>query len=374
MWWQEITKQIIVFLNFLRVELPAYILFLYAYLREKTVFLFGFLEGNKNRVVREILIKRGRRNRMFLHLVAMAVLTIGIVISPIISDANPFSKNKSQLLSLQAFSQGPSSLSSDDVFETRESEKPRDKIIIYTVEKGDTISSIAKKFAISEETVKWANNLTGDNIVVGDLLKILPVTGIAHKVERGDTVYSIAKKYSSNSQEIVDFPFNDFANPQTFSLVEGQILIVPGGIKPSEIPRFVRQTYVATGPVSITGAGFTWPIQGVITQFYSWFHKGIDIGTPFGAPIVAAQNGKVIEAYSGGWNYGYGIYLVVAGDNGYDTLYSHLSGLNVSVGDRVIAGQTVLGWVGMTGRTTGPHLHFEIKGAADYFNPLSFLR
>jgi murein DD-endopeptidase MepM/ murein hydrolase activator NlpD len=263
----------------------------------------------------------------------------------------------------------------DDVFETDVSSKPRDKIIDYTVQKGDTISSIAKRFGISEDTIRWANDLRTDNITVGDTLKILPVTGIAHKVEPGDTVYSIAKKYSANPQTIVDFPFNEFANPQVFSLVVGQIIIVPDGVKPQEAPRYARPRYIATGPVSVSVAGFTWPLQGTISQLFSWYHQGIDIAASYGAPIVAAQSGVVKEVHSGGWNWGYGVYVVVAGTNGYDTRYAHMSGVNVAVGQEVVAGKTIIGWVGLTGRTTGPHLHFEIfNPSGGFLNPLSLLR
>lgn len=303
----------------------------------------------------------------------MAVLSIGVVLSPLVSDSPFFSDGQNRLLS---FAQEPleGDLVSDEVFETQPSEKPRSETIVYTVEKGDTISSIAKKFGISTETIKWANNLRSDYLNIGDELKILPVSGIAHKVERGDTVYSIAKKYDTNPQEIVDFPFNDFANPQTFSLVQGQLLIVPNGVKPAERPTYVRQTYIATGPVAVTDAGFTWPLQGSLNQLYTWYHRGIDIGAPLGSAIVAAQSGTVSEVYNGGWNGGYGIHVIITGENGYSTLYAHMSGTNVASGDRVSAGKTVIGWVGLSGRTTGPHLHLEVRGASGSLNPRSFLR
>jgi murein DD-endopeptidase MepM/ murein hydrolase activator NlpD len=199
---------------------------------------------------------------------------------------------------------------------------------------------------------------------------------MAHKVERGDTVYTIAKKYSANAQAIVDYPFNDFANPQTFSLVEGQIIIVPDGVKPEEAPKYasIRREFVVTGPAVVTGEGFTWPIHGTFNQGYSWYHPGIDIGAPVGGAIVAAHSGTVAEVYPSGWNWGYGTHVIVQGDNGYRTLYAHMSGINVSPGQRVVAGSTVVGWVGMTGRTTGPHLHFEIRSPGGNVNPLSFLQ
>lgn len=360
--------------NFLKTELGCFYSFLRIYFKDKILIFSNTFEGNKNRIVKSILIKRGKRNRMFLHVSAMTILTLGVVISPFISDSNLLGQEKNAAIFAQGIATGESLLSPDDVFQTEASEKPRDKVISYTVQKGDTISTIAKKFGISADTIKWANNLKNDSITVGDTLDILPVTGIAHKVERGDTVYSLAKKYTSNAQAIVDFPFNDFANPQTFSLVEGQILIVPEGVRPEEKPRYVRQTFIAQGPVVVTGAGFTWPVRGTLNQYFSWYHKALDLGASSGTPVVAAQSGRISEAHSGGWNWGYGTNVVISGDNGYSTLYAHLSGINVSSGDSVVAGKTVIGWVGSTGRSTGPHLHFEIRSGGGFFNPLSFLQ
>lgn len=371
---QSFTKASSSFLHYFVLEVKEFITFMRAYLGAKTLFASHHFEKSKNSVVKSILLKRGRLNRMFLHVSAMVIFAIGVAISPFLSESNPFSATTTPSFA-QEFTPTQASLASDDVFETQESKKPRDKIIEYTVQNGDTLSTIGKRFGISEDSLKWENGLKNDSITVGDTLRILPVTGVAHKVARGDTVYSIAKKYDTNPQGIVDFPFNDFANPQTFSLVEGQILIVPDGIKPEEKPTtIVRRRYIASGPVEILGSGFTWPVQGPINQFFAWYHPALDIGSDSGTPIVTAQSGKVVGAFSSGWNGGYGTHVIIQGDNGYSTLYAHMSGLNVGLGDSVSAGSTVVGWVGMTGRTTGPHLHFEIRGAGGNMNPLSFLR
>lgn len=352
-------------------EFKQFLSFLNIYLKDKIIFLSTGFEDSKGNLVRNVLIKRGPRNRMFLHVSVMAVLTIGIIASPFISDANLFAPNANLSFAQNSDDQ---SITTVDVFNTQASEKPRDKIISYTVQNGDTISTIAKKFGISQETIKWENNLTSDNLTTGQELQILPVSGIAHKVARGDTVYSIAKKYSTNAQGIVDFPFNDFANPQTFSLVEGQMIIVPEGVKPEEAPRYVRPRFIATGPAVVTAGGFTWPIRGSINQSFAWYHQGIDIGSDVGAPIAAASNGTVSQVYTSGWNGGYGIHIFISGANGYTTLYAHMMGVNVSVGDSVTAGKSIIGWVGMTGRTTGPHLHFEVRGGAGFLNPLGVLQ
>jgi len=301
----------------------------------------------------------------------MTILTFGVVFSPFITDTNLFGQNKN--LSF-AQTTNDTSITSVDVFNTQESQKPRDKIITYTVQNGDTLSTVAKKFGVSTDTIKWQNDLNSDTISVGDQLQILPVTGIAHKVARGETVYSIAKKYGIDAQNIVDFPFNDFANPQTFSLIEGEILIVPNGVPPQQAPTYVRQQYIATGPVNISAGGFTWPVHGIVTQEFSWYHQADDIAAPYGTPIVASSNGTVSEVFTSGYNGGYGTHVLIHGDNGYTTLYAHMSGVNVSLGQSVSAGKTVIGWIGLTGRTTGPHVHFEVRNGGNYYNPMSFLQ
>ena len=107
--------------------------------------------------------------------------------------------------------------------------KPRDKIITYTVERGDTLDLIARKFNISADTIKWANNLTTDDVEQGQTLKILPVTGIAHTVIKGETIQSLAALYHTDKQKIVDYPFNHFTNAENFILAEGEIVIIPDG-------------------------------------------------------------------------------------------------------------------------------------------------
>jgi len=347
--------------------------FLFSYLRKKVITASVVFESYKNSLVKLFTIKRGRYNRPFMHVAAMGVLGIGVIVSPFLADTYPLFEGQENNLQISSPSSKESIIVSSDVFQTIKSSRPRDKILDYTVERGDTLSTIAEKFDISTETLRWANDLPNDNITVGDSLRILPVTGIAYKVAKGDSVYSIAEKLDSDPQKIVDFPFNDFANPETFSLVEGQILIVPDGIKPAEQATFKRQVYIAQGPVSISGLGFTWPAHGIVSQFATWYHMAIDIATDYGAPVVAAHNGTVSGVNVGVWDSGYGTSVRV-GNGDVETLYAHLSGVSVSVGQQVNAGSTVLGWIGMTGRTTGPHVHFEVRKGGVLVNPLPYLQ
>ena len=355
---------------------PDFLRALVAYLKGKVISFSIVFENNKNILVKFFMIKRGRYSRPFLHFATMGVLTIGVIAAPFLASTYPvFSQNSSTSAKIQS----PTNTSiavGQDVFGTQISQKPRDKTITYTVQKGDTVSTIAQKFGISADTVRWANDLSDDTINVGDSLQILPVTGIEYKVQSGDTVYTIAKKLATDPQKIVDFPFNDFANPETFSLVTGQMLIVPDGIQPAAQPFIRPQVYIAQGPsaTSFSASGFTWPVHGVITQFASWYHMALDLAAPYGTPIVAAKSGTVVEANTGGWNYGYGNDVVIDHGGGYKSLYAHMEAVNVSPGQQVVGGSTVIGWIGLTGRTTGPHVHFEIRLNDVTINPLPFLQ
>jgi len=372
-------KRYLAFFTSVLVEFAKFCQFLFFYFRKKILAGWIVFEKNKNIIVKLFTIKRGRYNRPFLHLATMVVLGIGVVASPFLADTFPIFSSKAYNSLEISSDTSESIIVGENVFETKISKKPRDKIITYIVQKGDTISTIAEKFPtpdgpISVETMRWANNLTNDDLSIGDELKIPPVTGIVHKVSKGESVYAIAKKYDTDAQKIVDFPFNDFANPETFSLVEGQILIVPDGIKPALQPFIKRSVYIAQGPVSISSYGFTWPVRGIVSQFAAWYHMAIDITSPVGTPIVASHDGTVSGISSGTWDGGYGTSVWIDNGAGFESHYAHLGGINVGTGDRVAAGKTVIGWIGMTGRTTGPHVHFEISKNGALVNPLSYLQ
>ena len=357
-------------------EFKEFFAFYFSYNKKKVVNFSVWFEKNKNRLIKFFLMKRGRYNRPFLHIATMTVLGVGVLIAPFLADTYPIFNSKASALDLNDPSAQKQSVQVDeDVFGTKVSEKPRDKIITYTVEKGDTLGTIAQKFGVSEDTIEWANDLNDSNISIGDELKILPVSGIAHKVESGDTVYTIAKKYEANPQAIVDWDFNDFANPETFSLVVGQILVVPDGVKPSEVPSAPRRAVqFAQGPVPVASGGFTFPMRGGLMQYFSWFHPGIDIATSYGAPIYAAHSGTVTRVSVGTYDTGYGNNVWISKGDGVESHYAHLSTVNVSVGQRVVGGSTVIGAEGSTGRSTGPHLQFEIRVNGSLVNPLNYVQ
>lgn len=357
------------------IQFSQFTQFFSLYMKRKIVAFSIYFEKNKNILVRFFMMKRGRYNRPFLHLSAMALLSIGLAFSPIIAGTYPVFSQNSAVTQVEN-PQKQSIIVGDNVFSTSFSKKPRAEIITYTVQKGDTLSTIARKFGISVETIKWENDLSGEFITVGDELRILPVTGVAHKVTQGDTVYTIAKKYDTDAQKIVNFIFNDFANTETFSLIAGQILFVPDGIPPVEQPAYIRPRpiFIAQGPTSVSSAGFAWPLRGGISQFPVWYHMAVDIMSDVGAPIVAANSGTVGSVIAGTWDGGYGNNVYINAGNGYQSHYAHMGAIYVSPGQAVVAGKTVIGTVGLTGRTTGAHLHFEIIQNGVLVNPLGFLQ
>lgn len=358
------------------VETKEFFDFVFYYFKKKVVTSSVRFEKNKNQMVKFFLMKRGRYNRPFLHLTTMGVLGIGVTIAPFLADTYPIFASQQQNLNIAASSaEKQSVLVGEEVFQTEVSQKPRDKIITYRVERGDTLSTIAKKFAVSEDTITWANDLNGDELSIGDELKILPVSGISHKVAEGETIYTVAKKYNTEPQKIADFPFNEFAgNGETLALVTGQILIVPDGIKPSERPVIRQQVQIARGPIPVASGGYTYPIHGGISQYYSWYHPGLDITSPVGTPIYAAHSGTVTRVSLGTYDGGYGNNVWISNGNGIESHYAHMSTVNVSVGQRVVGGSTQVGAIGMTGRTTGPHVHFEMRSGGSYVNPLGYIQ
>jgi murein DD-endopeptidase MepM/ murein hydrolase activator NlpD len=210
-------------------------------------------------------------------------------------------------------------------------------------------------------------------------LRILPIDGVRHKVARGESIFTVAKKYGlseeAEAQKIVNYPFNEFLNDETFELATGQYVLVPDGVKPDEpvsrpVARATNRLTPDAGSVTATGS-FVWPASGKITQSFVFYHKAIDIANRAGGPILGADAGVVVAS---GWDAsGYGNRVIVDHGNGYHTLYGHLSVIQVQAGQRVNRGD-VLGQMGSTGRSTGTHLHFEVRQGGTLINPLNFLK
>jgi murein DD-endopeptidase MepM/ murein hydrolase activator NlpD len=244
--------------------------------------------------------------------------------------------------------------------------------VTYTVQSGDNVSSIADQFGVSAETVLWNNGNLEDNpdyLDVGDDLTILPVSGVYHTVVKGDTLESIAKKYKVKVEDITGYEGNYMVEPYT--ITTGQKLIVPGGKKPYQVRHVVAWSGSVPKDAKRGTGTFGWPVSGYITQRYSEAHPAVDIGVAIGNPVKASDSGYV--AVVGRSDTGYGRYILVDHGNGFQSVYAHLSVIYVEVGQSVGKGQT-MGLSGNTGKSTGPHLHFEIKLNGVRRNPFIYLK
>ncbi len=254
----------------------------------------------------------------------------------------------------------------------------------YVIQPGDTVTSIAKQFGISINSILWSNNLSSYSILKpGKTLKILPFSGTIHTITSGDTLESIAKKYQANAQEIAK---TNQLNAEE-KLTVGDELLIPGGIKPRPKPKpkpkprptphtppanTPTQTVNNFEPAQDSGTKLLWPAKSHrINQYYSWRHNGLDINGRMGDPVYASEDG-VVEVSR--WNTrGYGYYIIVNHGNGIKTLYAHNSKLLVKVGQKVSRGD-VIALIGSTGNSTGPHVHYEVRVNGRNANPLLYTK
>lgn len=349
------------------------------FLKQEGIFLtnffrsfLGWYDWLKNQMSKLMYQQRGRFSQTFVN-VSMAFLFFVVIVfsgtlESLVINSDGSENSGSNYLLAAANKSGANTLVSN---------LPKGETTEYRVQEGDTVSGISQKFGVSMDTIIWGNNLKSvDAIKVGQILKILPVSGVKHLVKRGETIYSIAKDYKVDAQNIIDYPFNTFANDETFALAAGQELIIPDGIKPKEVivdtKTYATQT-VAPIPGVVGEGNFMWPTSGRISQRYYWYHQAVDIANSSNPDIVASQGGTVVSA---GWNAGgYGNFVVIDHGNGYKTLYAHMlnNSVIVKAGQRVTQGQK-LGVMGSTGRSTGTHLHFEVKGPGGNLNPLTVLK
>lgn len=348
------------------------------YVRGRFYRWFAKFEVFKDLLVDLLYQKRGKYVRPFLHFGTIGLVFLAISVGPLLFKTEDERQNEltQGVMTSQAYGADFYTQQAQEVKQFRGGE-----IINHVVSEGETLSSIAQRYGLDVTTIVWENDLSENaTLKPGTELRILPLDGVRHKVSRGETIYSIGKRYGldvSQVQVIVDYPFNEFLNDETFELATGQFVVVPDGVPPSKpAPKttVVRRTVVQTpdaGAVTATGS-FAWPASGRITQGYRFYHKAWDIANGGGGPILAADSGTVVGA---GWldGYGYGNRIMVDHGNGYVTLYAHLSVIQVSNGQRVNRGD-VIGQMGSTGRSTGTHLHFEIRNGGVLLDPGGFLR
>jgi hypothetical protein len=266
--------------------------------------------------------------------------------------------------------------------------RPRSEPIDYTVESGDAIFSIAQKYNISPETLLWSNydTLKDDphSIRPGQELIIPPTNGILYEWQEGDTLETVAADFKADAADILNWAGNglDLTAPE---IEAGDMVMIPGGER--EFQQWVVPTYAVgkagvnsnmPGGCTVEGGGyvgggfFIWPADNHYLSGNDYWsgHLAIDIAAGTGMSIYAADSGVVVYA---GWDSnGYGNVVMIDHQNGYHTLYAHLSSINVYCGSSVIQGQ-VVGLAGSTGNSTGPHLHFEVRYLGGFLNPWTVL-
>jgi murein DD-endopeptidase MepM/ murein hydrolase activator NlpD len=240
------------------------------------------------------------------------------------------------------------------------------KKTIHTVKEGETLGTIAEQYNIDVDTLEGANKDLKSQIHPGDQLVILPQKGVIHTTGTGDSLWSIANAYHVEIAAILQA--NGKSN-EDLSL--GEDLFIPGGKKPKEEERVLARadTSVSRG----SSNRFSWPTQGELTSPFGhrWGrnHDGIDLANDVGTPVRAARSGRV--SYSG-WSSGYGRVVMIEHDQGYTTVYGHLSESFVAEGQYVKVGQSIAA-MGNTGYSTGPHLHFEVRKNGTPINPYNVL-
>jgi LysM repeat protein len=237
---------------------------------------------------------------------------------------------------------------------------------VYVVRKGDTAAGIAKLFNVSESTVLSANGLKkGAKLDEGDVLLILPISGVEYTVAKGDTLQSIAKKYKADSTDIAGF--NDLTGSK---LTVGDKLFIPNGEQSVESSKPIKNLaqstakdikYYENHPTQNLNGYFINPVPGYRKSQGIHDRNAVDLAIPKGTPIHAAASGRVLVARNG-YNGGFGNFVIITHPNGTETLYAHMSKLGTTTGAEVSQGE-IIGYVGSTGHSTGPHLHFEVHGA-----------
>lgn len=291
------------------------------------------------------------------------------------------SKDEAKVISPLIFSDGSalfamtSPLGDESAIQDASSDLSLDDLSIYVVHKGDSLAAVAQMFGVTKNTIITANDLSAEGIIKeGDVLVIPPISGITYTISKGDTLSGISDKYKIPSADIIEF--NELG---TSTLKLGQKIIIPGAtavIAPKKATASTKVNKKESSGVAQMLRGqsnkkvisdfFVWPVPGS-TRTTQGIHDGdaIDIGAKTGTPVVASAGGTVVVSkFSGSkaWFGGFGNFIIIDHGNGVKTLYAHLSGVSVAVGQKVGEGEKI-GLVGNTGRSTGPHLHFAVIGA-----------
>lgn len=234
----------------------------------------------------------------------------------------------------------------------------------YQVQKGDTLWDISRSFNVDIQTLTSINNLNRNSILkIGQTLQIPGSGQRLHVIRPGETMWDIAARYKVSLTSLK--AANPSKNPVNLK-INDQLVI------PSSTYQVAQVTQQPSRGWTYTSL-FNWPLVGTITSGYGWrqsgYHHGIDIAGEIGDPIKACAAGTVTFA---GYKSVYGRTVVIEHPDGKETLYAHVQTIKVSQGESVARGQ-VIATVGMTGRTTGPHVHLEVRNNGELCNPLNYL-
>jgi murein DD-endopeptidase MepM/ murein hydrolase activator NlpD len=249
----------------------------------------------------------------------------------------------------------------------------RPTIITYEIKSGDTIWDLASRFGVTVDSIIASNGLSSSGrIGPGQSIKVPSVPGIIVRVKSGETLWSLAQRYGLKTADIAAANGLD----EQAAVRIGDELLLPGALaisQPVQVASRGTSRSSGSGSSNPSAFGFIWPVHGPITSSFGprsgGTHTGLDIGVGMGTSVHAAKAGSVVSA---GWISGYGLAAVISHGGGVTTLYAHNSKLLVKAGDSVGQGD-VIALSGSTGRSTGPHVHFEIRVNGQPINPLSRL-
>jgi murein DD-endopeptidase MepM/ murein hydrolase activator NlpD len=268
--------------------------------------------------------------------------------------------------------------------------EPQPAFVVYTVQPGDSVASIAAAFGVDVDYMLWNNpglHEDPDLLLIGQKLQIPSVNGLIYDVRLGDTLSDIASFYQIDVQSILAFVPNSITSPDT--VIEGMVLVLPGATPPPPpIPAAVAAVESTNPepepepapepPPPPPSAGYSWPFSGSISSYFgeyrggNSYHLAVDIDAfgRYGAPVVAAASGTVVLGSNLDW--GLGNYLIIRHADGSETVYAHLSSIWVNQGQAVAQGEQI-GAIGCTGYCTGPHLHFELWIGGSPVDALGYL-